>query len=258
MSQTLTITPRALAPGRTTELLRTLSAEWTQRSTDPRKHDVDCTRVAASQAREQVLATDGTAISRLAVTWASWRDAMTYNASATVDDALSGKAYVVAVVNRRLQVAGPASAPVSADERRLLEVEYASLGQPEAVERAPRVFPPGQPADAAAVLVLALLLRHARGPGGYSPSVLAHVEAKLTRLATGPTGDAGTFAVRLEPVADPSLAEHLRLAGELQLGAHGWPLALTLEGTFDRRVVSRTDTTTSDGRLRLALSWGYP
>lgn len=88
--------------------------------------------------------------------------------------------------------------------------------------------------------------------------MLAHVEAKLTKVVTAPTGDAGIFAVRLEPVADSSLPDHLRLAGELQLGAHGWPLELTLEGTFDHRVVSRTDTTTSDGRLRLALSWLYP
>lgn len=253
MSQTLTIAPRSLAPGRTAEVTRELSAAWTQRSTDPRKQNVDCTRIAASRAREQVLATDGTAISRLAVTWSSWRDAMTYNANETADNALSGKAYVVEVVNRRPSIGGV----VTPDERRLLELEYCSLGQPEAVERAPRVFTTGQLADAAGVLVLALLLRHARGPGGYPPSVLAHVEAKLAAVIAVPAGDAGAFAVRLEPVADPSLAEHLRLTGELRLGAQGWPLALTLEGTFDRRVVSRSDTTTSDGKLRLALTWLY-
>ena len=249
----LVTTPRLLAAGRVAEVTRALHAAWTETSSDPRKQTLDARRAAECRFREEIVAGDGVAISRLATRWDAWRDQLTYNGEDFDDQTLAGKAYDLEVVNHRLQIAGA----VPPDERRLLEIEYAQLGDPEPVDRSPRVLAAGTPVAAIGSLVLALLLRHARGRGGYYPSMLVHVDARLASVIAGPDGGAGSFAVQLAPPADPALDEHLRLTGELVLGAHGWPLALALEGSFDRRITSRSDTTVQRGRTTVRVAWTY-
>lgn len=77
------------------------------------------------------------------------------------------------------------------------------------------------------------------------------VAATLARIIDG----VATFTVVIEPTTDPSRVSHLRAAGELEIGADGWPTTLRLDGTTDDFFNDRYGATTIAGTLSLAVSW---
>lgn len=242
------VTPQRIGAGQLIEIQRSLRADWTELTTDPRRVPITAHREADAHVAEEILAMNGDAISQLSARWAAWREQIVYNGEAHEDLALSGHAYKVTVVDQRVQIASS----LADDQRSALEREYATLGAPVPIERMPRVIAAGTTVADIGSLVLALMLRHVRGPGAYVPSMYARVDATLATVS----GDIGTFDIAITPVA-PSQPEHVRLTGQLALGAEGWPRTLTLTGTCVRTVASRFETTTQNGTLGVSVTWAY-
>lgn len=242
------ITPRILGAGQRIELERTIRCAWTETSSNPRMVPLSASREAVARASEEVLATDRDSITRLATRWSTWRDTRTYNGDAVADTSLDGAAFQLHVVNTRPRVIGSATP----EQLAALELEYSTLGTPTAIDRVPRILVDGMTVRDLGSLVLALLLRHLRGPGGYLPSMMLGGNTTLVGVA----GDIGTFDVVIDPAA-PTRANDLRLRGTLALGNEGWPRSLELSGTCARRVTSRFETTTFDGTVSLAATWTY-
>lgn len=241
--------PRLIGAGRVAELTRELHAVWTQRSTAMGASPIDSARTARCVLREEVLGADGRAITELAVSVTAWRDHVRYGTAEDEDAALAGHSYHLEVAQGHPHATGV----MSEAERGPLELEYAFLGAPEPVDRTAQVIASGSAVRSAGDLVLALLMRHARGAGGYAPSTLSSSTATLVDILPDRSG---RFELAL---ATPpgTYDDRLQLAGELILGEHGWPLALSLEGNIERRRQGRFELTTASGTLQLQLRWSY-
>lgn len=241
-------TPRLLGAGQRIEVQRSIRAEWTLTSTDPRKLVVRARREADCHANEEILETDRDAITRLRTSFAAWRDKVAYNTEQLEDTSLAGRTFELEVIGGRARAVGS----IAPEQRAALEREYATLGTPTAIDRAARVIADGMAVRDIGSLLLALLLRHMRGAGAYMPSMIVDATATLSSVAT----DIATFDVALAP-ADPTRTEELRMAGQLALGAEGWPRALTLNGTCARVITSRFESTTQNGTLSVSVTWTY-
>lgn len=241
-------TPRLIGAGRIAELTRRVHAAWTQQSTTAAA-PITGERTARCVLREEALAADGRAITELAVEVTDW--SVHADTHEHPDTALAGHAYQLELVQGRPRVAGA----VSAEARRALELEYAFLGAAEPVDRTAHVIADGSSVRSVGDLVLALLMRHARGAGGYAPSTLASSTATLVEVRAD---GSGRFELALATPPQLAADDRLQLAGELVLGAHGWPLALALDGSITSRRASRFEVTTATGGLQLELAWRYP
>lgn len=171
----------------------------------------------------------------------------------TASSELADKWFTVEAHPPRVLVLGAADEV----EARIAELEYAGLGQAEPVFAAAPPLPiaVGEQVGSMELLVRGLLYRCARGTIGYTSSTPIVVRTTLRSVDVRAGGQAGTFAVQIEPDVKPGISAHLRFEGMLVVGPRGWPLGLRGDGTLESSILHRRGETKIDARLALAVEW---